>query len=532
MKKGSNKIILFLLLLLLSFSHLIAEEKAVAENSGESDSTAQSAVQEEKKVKFNFLFGSVQFYDRIRLSRFYSDYFGFLNIPLRGFFSIPIPSGLDWTGFELYGMDINGSPTNIKFLFGGGVKVSQYNRGIDGSRVEYSEGAFAEWWDEGFWKTQDQRGLEGKSYVARDYDVAWARASLQWEQKVKLTKSVGSELSFLFAYNAFFNYWLKDNNPNSRQLLFETNYPDRNASVTSQLAATIKYSYTKAPEQKFTHGLSNSISTSFTFDIAPGFMNPNVYGWRSQKKNEKGNPLYYYYNSKLPGPLKKLRLKTTKLSESELDFGPGGSPKMELTPTADYYHLRFDVYARQVLFDIAPNVRNNVLSGYIEGSTYIDWTSELGWEGYIPVHIRSDNRRFKTGAAGRLYINLPDITVLDLKAWSNPKANVGWSKVENGIFGFLGKVGLKYSGAQFNQITMFNPWLEFGLSAWYDRDYDGSFKDFWAERDYQFAQDNRNRFGMTLDSAFKLGILENMITLVVGYKIDFREMDVYFWGPM
>lgn len=519
---------------LFSAFFLFAQEKAEAEVEESSSAAEFQELTEEgesgSKVNVDFVFGgnNLTYYPRKRLATFYADYFGFLNLPLWGIFDIPIPSGLSGIGIQITGLDINGSATTIKIPFGAGVKVMTYDRGADGNWAEYTQGDFGEWWDENFWTVQEQRKTEGKEYVEKEYDVAWAHWGVEWLQSVKAPASPGSDLSFFLSYAGSFQYWLQDNNPFSKQLLFLSNFPDKEMSVLNKFIAAIDYSYTKTPDNRFTHNLSDNIYTSFRFEIAPGIMNPNVYGLKSQRKNRRGEPYYWYQDSSWPTPLEKARWRrTTDLKKSEEDFGPGGNPFMELTPTADYYYTGFKLGGRKWLWDIAPDKVNNVFSGDIAVNSYLDWTSELGWDGYIPLAIRSGQPRFKAGGNVAFRMILPEITILDLKSWSTPKANVDFAKVEDAIFGVLNMVGMNYSREQFNVLPLFRPRIETGFNFAYWRDYDGSFKNFWAERDYQYTNDNREGFHSDYFADLVINIL-GLMDVRLGFRVNFTNMDIWF----
>ncbi len=512
---------------------IASESEVVAEAASETPAeTAEEAPA--SKAKFDFIFGTgnFTFYDRQRLAYFYSDYFGFLNLPLKlgtwKIFNIPIPAGVSGIGLEISGLDILGSATTIKIPFGGGVKVMSYNRGIDGNAIEYAEGEFGEWWNEDFWHIQNMRREEGKKYVESQYDVAFAEWGLEWYQNVKAPNSPGSNVNFYFAYKGSFQYWLEDNNPLSEQLLFQTDFPDKEMSVLNKLIASISYSHTQAPNQRYTHGLSDSISTSFRFEIAPGVMNPNVYGNKSQKKDRRGNPYYWYINeSILEGVYRTWR--TTDLQSSEVDFGTGGKPFMEYTPTADYYFTGFNLAGQKTLWDIAPDKIANVFSGKIQAWGHINWTSELGWDGYIPLVIRSGSPRFNTGFGTRFTMYLPEITILDLKAWSTPQANIDFAQAEDAVFGFLNQVGLNFSREQFNVMPFLKPRIETGFDVYYYRDYDGNFANFWAERDYQFARDNRE--GYTSKAYANLIInVAGLLDVVLGFHINFNDLNLQFYN--
>lgn len=493
---------------------------------------SMSAIEQraEKKVNVDFIFGGSNFtyYPRKRLARFYADYFGFLNLPIWGIVDIPIPAGLTGIGIQITGIDINGSPTTVKIPFGGGVRVMRYDRGADGNWAEFSQGDFGGWWEEHFWTIQEQRSTEGKEYVERDYDVAFAQWGLEWTQHVLAPKSPGSDVSFFFAYSGSFQYWLQDNNPFSRQLLFETDFPDKEMSILHKFIAAINYSYTDTPKQRFTHGLSDNIYCSFRFEIAPGVMNPNLYGAKSQRKNRRGKPYFYYQDSGRLTPLEQRRWRrTTDLAESEADFGVGGMPFMELTPTADYYYTGVKFGGKKALWDVAPNLMNNVFSGEISADCYLDWTSQLGWDGYIPLVVRSGQPRFKTGANINLKMVLPEITILDLKSWSTPRANLNWAKAENAVFGALNKLGIGYSREQFNTLALIKPRIETGFNASYWRDYDGNFKNFWAERDYQYKHDKREGFAMDYYADLIVNVI-GLLDIRLGFRVNFKDMDIWF----
>jgi len=533
MPKGFIRSILILLFLLSPFVVAYAQESnseadakiTSTEDPTETDATADESEKPKEKIKkkieASFSMGKMVSYDKNRLASFYADYFGWLNLPLFGIGnSIPIPSGFSEMGITIKGMDINGHSSTVKIPFGAGVQIMHYNRGVDGNWIEYSEGEFGEWWDEGFWTTQNERRVEGKSYIENTYDVAFAQWGLEWMQNVKPKKSPGSNIDFYFAYRGLFNYWLQDNNPLSRQLLFETDYPDNKMSVLNKLIGKIAYSHTSSPDQQFSHGLYNKIATNFTIEIAPGIMNPNVYGNKTQKLDEQGNPLYRYIDESLPIDMER---RTTDLAKSENDFWAGGKPMMELTPTADYYQINFGVSGRRALFDVAPDRASNIFSGYISASTYVTWKSEMGWDGYIPLIVRSGSPRFKTGASCTFRMNLPTITVMDLKSWSTPHANVEFAKVENKVFDLINKFGLGMSREKFNNMVFIRPWIEIGLSADYYRDYDGNFQHFWAERDYQFTNDAREGYSMSGYAGLYIGIMD-MLTAKIGVSGNFNNM--------
>ena len=537
MPKSLIKLGFILFLMFFTYSFLFSQEVGEVEPSKEdveitedveesseldNKSDDKEVVKKKKKAEVSFDIGGMVTYDKDRLSTFYADYFGWLNLPLMGFgSSIPIPSGFSGGGITISGLDIVGHSTTLKIPFGGGVKVMNYNRGIDGNWIEYSEGEFGEWWDEGFWATQRQRELEGKTYIEDTYDVAFAQWGFEWMQNIKPKKSKGSNIDFYFAYRGLFNYWLEDNNPLSRQLLFETDYPDKKMSVVNKLIAQMSYSNTKSVDQQFSHGLYNNINTSIRFEAAPGILNPNVYGEKSQKKNEDGNPLYRYIDES--SIIDNYERRTTSLATSEADFGAGGKTMLELTPTADYYKVDFNLGGRMALFDVDPNRASNIFSGYISANTYVNWMSEMGWDGYIPIIMRSGVPRFKTGASVTYVMNLPVITVMDLKSWSTPKANIGFAKVENKVFEIINIFGLGMSRERFNNMVFIRPIVSIGLGANYFRDYDGSFKHFWAERDYQFTNDAREGFSMWGHAKIGVAIFD-LITATIGVSADFNNM--------
>lgn len=550
MPKGLKRIFILLILVVFSFSYLAAEEPGVDEASGaevaidagstevvddalaveddqaseEAEGSEESDEPNKKRAVVSFELGGMVKYDKNRLTSFYSDYFGWLNLPVRSLVAIPLPGGFTGGGVSITGLDINGQSSSLKFPIGGGVMVRRYNRGIDANYIEYAEGEFGEWWNEDFWSIQNQRKEQGKSYVEDQYDVAWAEWGFEWSQNVKFKKSPGSNLQFDFGYRGYFYKWLQDNNPNSQQLLFETALPDRQMSVLNKLIAKVAYSHTTAPKQRFTHGLYNSISTSFSFEVAPGVFNPNVYGNRVQKTDEKDNPLYWYLNSDGSIPIKK---RTTDMAKSE-NLNDGVAVKMmEYEPTADYYVLDFAFGGSRALWDVAPDRQTNIFSGAISGGANIHWMSALGWDGYMPLVVRDGNPRFKTGAHFNFRMNLPDITIMDLKSWSTPRANVGFARVENKLFGFLNKFGLGISREQFNNMSFLDPWIDIGVNASYFRDFDGNFANFWAERDYMFTEDMREGFGANLYARLNIKIM-GMFTAGIGFNMNFGNLDAAF----
>ncbi|MBN2652434.1 MAG: hypothetical protein JXR63_08625 [Spirochaetales bacterium] len=454
-------------------------DDATAEEGEMSDEEYEKSLEEDKSgVTVNFVFGDILWLDRYRAKSMYPDFVGWWPEVLVGL-GVNVPSGIDNMRLEFTGLAINDNPTSFVFAVGGGIQTKSYSGGTDGRHIKYSE-------HQDFWGQQDRLRDRGQNYVDRNYETAFAWWKLQWNQKIVLPDPT-VWMNFHLGYKGLFRQWLtnpQDNGLNIEYYLPQTDLPDKEKYILNTLFTGISFGKTEYPDVPFTHGLETSIGTSFNCELAPWFMNmhlddlldtTNQTNW-ILLKDYFGKQVTDYYGAFVKIPRK----------------------------TADYYKVQWSVYGKRGMWDIAPERKSNWFSGRLDWDLGVRWFDKIGNAGYIPLEVRGDYaKRFETWATLKLVMNLPTITIADLKGWSTPEANVEFEKVEESFANFLNFFGFQVDAQSWGNYKFLWADLNTYLYTNYSAELDPE-----NERTFMVYYNQRSSFDMYIKMEFKLRVMQ------------------------
>jgi hypothetical protein len=453
------------------------------------DSAAQEVEEDSgSSVTANFNIGSFPMYDRSRAKYFYEDIFGWYPQILMDLAVDVLPRAINNMGFDFTGLAINGNPTKVQFKWGGGIETKSYSGGADGRDYRYTE-------NQDFWGEQGSLKDRGMSYVDSTYDTGYLFWLVQWDQDIVLPDPKHN-MHFHLGYKGLYRKWFTDLGPYSTNVeyyLDDTDYPDKDQYLLNKLYTGISFGKTEYPDVPFSHGLKTSIGTSFNFEIAPWFLNFHLsdlaLGMNSEGeldfvnksnwiklKDFFGRQVTDYYGSIIEIPRK----------------------------TADYYQVNWSVSGQRGMWDVAPERKSNWFSGYIDWGAGVRWFDEIGDAGYIPLEVRGNfTRRFAVWGDVSLKMNLPTITVADLKGWSTPEANANFEKVEESFANLLGFFGVQVDKQSWGNVPFLQSWLNTRFHAGYDSEVDP-----WSERTYELYYDERNAFDTYIKMEFRVRVMD------------------------
>lgn len=446
-----------------------------------SDEEYEASLENSKSnVTVNFVFGDIVWLDRYRAKNFYPDLLGWWPEILL-LLGVNVPSGIDNMRLEFSGMAINDHPTSVTLAWGGGIQTKSFSGGKDARHFKYTE-------HQDFWSQQDRLKDKGQKYVERNYETAFAWWKLQWDQRIVLPDPT-NWMNFNLGYTGLYRKWLSDLGVYGRSLdyyLPKTDLADKDQYILNTIYSGISVGKTEYPDVPFTHGLMTSIGSSFRFEIAPWFMNMHLDDLAGVTNGNRDNWIFLKdYNGR-------------QVSDYY------GAFVMIPRKTADYYKVKWDVYGNRGLWDIAPERKSNWFSGRLDWDFSVSWFDKIGDAGYIPLEVRGDYaRRLSTWASFRLVMNLPSISIADLKGWSTPKANVEFEKIEESFANFLNFFGFQVDDQSWSNYNFITSELRTSLNTNYTAEVDPN-----NERTYMIYYDQRSAFDMYINVRFGVRIMQ------------------------